>query len=126
MGKTEDNEAGFAFTKLAGVNNYKKWAREMRNSLESAGLWEHALPNTVNKKPIPIELRFEDLENDAKLERQGKRLDKVNNPEFHRPIEIVYVRTKEMSADGLTKALPAPAFRDFCRMVGIRSHAPNT
>lgn len=52
MGKTEDHEAGFAFAKLAGVDSYQKWAREMRYSLESAGLWEHTLPNTVNKRSI--------------------------------------------------------------------------
>ena len=68
----------------------------------------------------------------------------ANNPNFHRrtknidvqhrwireallmrQIEIAYVPTKEMPADGLTKALPAPAFRKFCRMIGMRIRDPN-
>ncbi len=38
MGKSGDDKPGFSFSKLAGADNYKKWAREMGYSLESAGL----------------------------------------------------------------------------------------
>ena len=68
----------------------------------------------------------------------------ANHPEFHRrakhidvryhwipeailmrQIKITHVPSKEMPADILTKALPAAAFREFCRMIGMRSQAPN-
>ena len=61
-----------------------------------------------------------------------------NNPEFHRrtkhidvrfhwireavsikKLNIVYIPTAEMAADGLTKGLPAPGFSDFRRMIGM-------
>lgn len=77
MGKTGDDVAGFAFAKLAGADNYKKWAREMRYSLESAGLWEHTLSSEENPKPLAIELKDEELLSDVKLERQEKRADKI-------------------------------------------------
>ena len=72
MGKTGDDEPGFAFAKLAGADNYKKWAREMRYSLESAGLWEHTLSDGENPKPFSIDLKGKELLNDVKLERQEK------------------------------------------------------
>ena len=62
----------------------------------------------------------------------------ANNPEFHRctkhidvrfhwirdagslrQLEIIYIPTEKMAADGLTKALPAPAFLKFRRMIGM-------
>lgn len=51
MGKSGDDEPGFSIAKLAGADNYKKWAREMRYSLESAGLWDHTLSGEENPKP---------------------------------------------------------------------------
>ena len=78
MGKSGDDEPGFFFAKLAGADNYKKWAREMRYSLESAGLWDHTLSDQENPKPVAIILKGEDLEDDAKLERQEKRADKIH------------------------------------------------
>lgn len=77
MGKPDDDESGFAFAKLVGADNYKKRAREMRYSLESAGLWDQTLSNVENPKPAPIGLKGEDLLNEAKLERQKKRTDKI-------------------------------------------------
>ena len=77
MGKSGDDEPGFSFAKLAGADNYKKWAREMRYSLESAGLWDHTLSDEENPKPVAIILKGEALNDDAKLERQEKRADKI-------------------------------------------------
>ena len=77
MGKFGDDEAGFSFAKLAGADNYKKWAREMRYSLKYAKLWDHTLSDTENPKPVTIVLLDEDLKNDTKLERQEKRADKI-------------------------------------------------
>ena len=77
MGKSGDDEPGFSFAKLAGADNYKKWAREMRYSLESAGLWDHTLSDEENPKPVAIVLKGEALNDDAKLERQEKRADKI-------------------------------------------------
>ncbi len=34
-------------------------------------------------------------------------------------LNIVYILTAEMAADGLTKILPAYSFLEFCRMIGI-------
>lgn len=56
-----DDEPGFSFAKLAGADNYKKWAREMRYSLESAGLWDYTLSTAENPKPLPINLKSNDL-----------------------------------------------------------------
>ena len=75
MSKSGDDEPGFSFASLAGANNYKKWAREMRYSLESARLWDHTLSDKVNPKPVAIVLKLKDLEHDAKLERQEKRAE---------------------------------------------------
>ena len=77
MGKTGDEEAGFAFDNLAGADNYKEWAREMRFDHESAGIWDHTLAEKENPKPGPIKLEGLDREDDAKLERQEKRQDKI-------------------------------------------------
>lgn len=78
MGKPgDDSEPGFSFAKLDGADNYKKWAREMRYSLESAGLWDHTLPNAENPKPVPILLKGNDFDDDAKVDRQEKRADKI-------------------------------------------------
>lgn len=77
VGKTGDDEPGFAFGELARADNYKKWAREMRYALESAGIWDKTLPAKNNPKPVPIQLKDKDHESDAKLERQEKRQDKI-------------------------------------------------
>ena len=78
MGKPGDDEpSGFSFAKLTGADNYKTWAREMRYSLESAGLWKHTLSAKENSRPTPIVLLGKDLDDDAKLERQKKRADKI-------------------------------------------------
>ena len=77
MGKTGNNEPGFAFAKLADADNYKKWACEMIYSLESAGLWEHTLLNAENPKLLPIKLKGKELLNDVKLERQKKQANKI-------------------------------------------------
>ncbi len=77
MGKSGDDEPGFSFVKLTGTDNYKKLAREMQYSLESAGLWDHTLSDTENPKPVVIVLLGKDLKNDTKLERQEKRADKI-------------------------------------------------
>ncbi len=77
MGKSGDDEPGFSFAKLAGADNYKKWAREMLYSLESAGLWDHTLPDKENPKPVAIILKDKGLEDDVELERQEKRADKI-------------------------------------------------
>ncbi len=34
-------------------------------------------------------------------------------------LNIVYIPTAEMAADGLTKSLPASGFLEFRRMIGI-------
>lgn len=77
MGKSEADEPGFSFSKLAHAEKYKKWAREMRYSLESAGLWNHALSDEDNPKPVAIISKDKELKDDAKLERQEKRADKT-------------------------------------------------
>ena len=76
--KMGDDEPDFVFAKLAGVDKYRIWAREMRYSLEPAGLWEHTQSATKNPKPAPIGLKAEDLANNAKLERQERCVDKIN------------------------------------------------
>ena len=62
----------------------------------------------------------------------------LNNPEFHRrtkhidvrfhwiceavsikQLNIVFILTAEIAADGLTKGLSTPGFSDFCRMIGM-------
>ena len=78
MGKSGDDEPGFSFVKLAGADNYKKWAHEMQYSLEFVRLWDHTLPDIENPKPSPIVLKSEDLKDDAKLERHKKRADKIH------------------------------------------------
>lgn len=60
MDKTGDDEPGFAFARLAGADNYKKWARGMRCSLESAGLCDHTLPEKEKHEPVPIALKDKD------------------------------------------------------------------
>lgn len=76
MDKTDDNKPGFAFAKLAGANNYKKWACKMRYSLESARLWEYILLDGENPKLFLINLKGKELFNNVKLEQQEKRADK--------------------------------------------------
>ncbi|MCJ1265893.1 hypothetical protein MMC22_005775 [Lobaria immixta] len=75
--KLREDEPGFAFAKLAGADNYKKWAREMRYSLESAGMWDHTLRTRVNPRPVPILSKTKESDNIAKAERQEKRPDKI-------------------------------------------------
>ena len=70
-----DDEPGFSFANFAGANNYQKWAREMRYSLESARLWDHTVSDRVNPKPVAIVLKDKNREDDAKLERQEKRAE---------------------------------------------------
>ncbi len=77
MGKSGDDEPGFSFAKLAGAENYKKWAPEMLYSLESAGLWYHTLPDKENPKPIAIIFKEKKLEDYVKLERQKNRVDMI-------------------------------------------------
>ncbi len=57
--------------------NHKKWAREMRYSLESARLCDHTLPDKENPKPVSIILKNKELEDDVKLDCQEKRADKI-------------------------------------------------
>ena len=76
MGKSGDNEPGFSFAKPIGVNNYKKWTREMRFSLESAGFWDHTFLDTENPKLVAIVFLGKDLKNDTKLECLEKCADK--------------------------------------------------
>ena len=78
MGKSGDDEHRFSFAKLADMNNYKKWAREMQYSLKSAGLWNHTLSDIENPQPEPIVLKGKDLKDDAKFECQEKRVDKIH------------------------------------------------
>ena len=78
MDKSNNNEPGFSFAKLAGTENYKKWARKMRYSLESARLCNHILTDTKNPKPAPIILKDEDLKDDIKLKCQEKHVDKIH------------------------------------------------
>lgn len=73
MGKHED-EPRFSFAKLASAENYKKWAGEMRYS---AGLWDHTLSAAENPKPLPIILEGNNLNDDAKDNRQKKLSDKI-------------------------------------------------
>ena len=77
MAREDDEQPGFAFKKLLGAENYKEWARQMRYSLESARLWMYTLSVTKNPKPAPIILKKEDELDDAKVERQEKRMDKI-------------------------------------------------
>ena len=69
------------------------------------------------------------LANNPNFHRRTKNIDVqhrwIREALLMRQIEIAYVPTKEMPADGLTKALPAPAFRKFCRMIGMRIRDPN-
>ena len=77
MGNFGDDESGFSFAKLAVTNNYKRWAREMQYSLEFAGFWDYTFSDKENPKPVAIDFKDKDLENDAKLQRQEKRADKI-------------------------------------------------
>lgn len=77
MSKSRNNKPGFSFQKLAGTDNYKKWAREMQYSLEFIGLWDYTLSNKENPKPMPLILKNKDLEDIVKLEYQEKRIDKI-------------------------------------------------
>ncbi len=77
MGKSGNDEPGFSFAKLVSADNSKKWAREMRHSLESARLWDHTLPDKENPKPVAIILKDKELEDDVKLERKEKLADKI-------------------------------------------------
>ncbi len=77
MGKSGDDELGFSFAKLADADNYKKSAWKMRYSLESARLWDHTLPDKENPKPVAINLKDKELEDDVKLERKEKRAEKI-------------------------------------------------
>ncbi len=80
------------------------------------------------KKSIPVTLY---------ADNQGS-IALSNNPEFHcrtknidvrfhwireavsmKQLNIVYIPTGEMAADGLTKSLPASGFLEFRRMIGI-------
>lgn len=49
----------------------------MHYSLESAGLWMYTLSVVENLKPAPIILKTEDELDNAKVERQKKRIDKI-------------------------------------------------
>ena len=77
MGKSRDNEPRFSFAMLAGIDNYKKWAQEIRYSFESRRLWDHTLSDKENPKPVAIIFKGEALNNDAKLERQKKHANKI-------------------------------------------------
>ncbi len=77
MGKTGNDKPGFSFAKLSEADNYKKWAREMGYSLESAGLWDHTLEDEENSKPAPKISTSKNLENDVKAKWQEKRMDKI-------------------------------------------------
>ena len=77
MGKSGDDEPEFSFAKLVGMDSYKKWAREMRYSLKSIGLWDYTLSDIENPKPVAIILLSKDLKNNTKLEHQKKRRDKI-------------------------------------------------
>ncbi len=77
MGKFGDDQQGLSFAKLAYKDNYKKWAREMRYSLEFAGLWDHILREKKNPKPVAMILKDKELEDDVKLEVLKKREDNI-------------------------------------------------
>ncbi len=77
MGKSGDDEPGFSFAKLAGADNYEKWAQEMRYSLESSRLWDHTLPDEENSKPVGLIFKDKELKDDVKLEHQKKRANKI-------------------------------------------------
>ena len=49
----------------------------MRYSLESAGLWDHILPNKKNPQLVAIIFKDKELEDEVKLECQEKRSDKI-------------------------------------------------
>ena len=77
MGKSSDDKPEFSFAKLAGADNYKKQAREMRYSFKSAGYWDHTFPDEENPKSVAIILKDKQLKDDVKLERQEKHADKI-------------------------------------------------
>ena len=77
IGKSGDDEPRFSLLKLADADNYKKWAWKMRYSLESVGLWGHTLLDRENLKLVAIVFKGEDLKDDAKLECQKKRKDRI-------------------------------------------------
>ena len=96
MSKFRDDESGFSFAKLAGTDNYKKWAQKMQYSLEFAGLCDHTLSDTDNPKPVLIFLKGEDLKDDVKLKRQEKYADKIlawtkNNVKYKDFISRMYL-----------------------------------
>ena len=77
MDKSGDDKPGFSFAKLAGMDNYKKWAREMRYFLKFVRFWDHTLSDKENSKPVAIILKGEALNNDAKLKCQEKHINKI-------------------------------------------------
>lgn len=75
--KSRENEPGFLFAKLADTDNNNKWAREMQYFFKSADFGDHTLLENENGKPVSIIFRDNDLEDDAKLKRQQKLIDKI-------------------------------------------------
>ena len=49
----------------------------MQYFLKSVGLWDHTLSDTENFKLVPIVFKSKDVKDDAKLEYQAKRIDKI-------------------------------------------------
>lgn len=77
MAREDDEQPCFVFKKLLGVENYKEWARQMRYSLKSSGLWIHIILVAENPKPAPTLLKKEDKLDDAKVERQEQQTEKT-------------------------------------------------
>lgn len=96
MGKSENDEPGFSFTKLASADNYKKWAWEMQFSLESVYFWDHTLSDQENLKPVTMILKDENLNYNTKFERLEKQADKIiawtkKNVKYNDYIGFIYL-----------------------------------
>ncbi len=80
------------------------------------------------KKSTPVTLYADNqgsiaLSNNSEFHRRTKHIDVrfhwIREEVSMKQLNIVYIPTAEMAADGLTKSLPASGFLEFRRKIGI-------
>ena len=101
------------------LNKIKYSTTYFDNLLAELGFWKRSTPVTLyseNQGSIA-------LSNNPKFHRRTEHIDVrfhwIREAVSMKQLNIIYIPTAEMAADGLTKSLPASGFLEFRRMIGI-------
>lgn len=92
-----------------GLRNQLAEMLQLQGNLEPSTLYADNTQATAQAQKSAVERKAKHW--DVSLHKQRELIDQ-------KQIQLTYVETKRMLADGLTKPLPGPAFQNFLQAVG--------